>query len=150
MNIKKFMTNNKMKITKNQLKELIAEEIKFINEGFTDLSVNGSDTAWDCMYLIKKTICKILARELKQKGNNFNTEGFVNVAMILEEYFLSTKIFSKSDEEFVKIVKDCQEALGNELKRLYELFAKATVSEKKHYRVFITKYQGLIQSLKKI
>jgi hypothetical protein len=135
-----------MKIKLSELRSLIKQQF---NEGFSDLSVGGSDTAWDCMYLIKQTICKILAKELKQKGNNFNTEGFVNVAMILEEYFKNTKIFSRSDDEFVKIKGDCMEALGNELKRLFDLFAKADKNEKKHYRVFIIKYQRLIESLKK-
>ena len=65
--------------------------IKKLDEGVSDLSVVGSDGASDCWYSVKKEMLKaalpLLKKEMLDKGNEFNTSGAINVAMILVEKF---------------------------------------------------------------
>lgn len=50
-----------------------------------DVSVMGSDSASDAAYNLAKVITKQLRSELKDKGNDHNTPGVVNVAAIIGE-----------------------------------------------------------------
>lgn len=65
--------------------------LKELNEGVMDLSVGGSDSAADAWYVVQKAMMKAavpaLRAELKDKGNEFNTPGPLNVAMIITEKF---------------------------------------------------------------
>ena len=56
-----------------------------VNEGFSGLSVGGSDAASDAAYAVIKAIVTELRRQLKDKGNQYNTDGVMNVAMIIGE-----------------------------------------------------------------
>lgn len=60
-------------------------------EGVSSLSVNGSDKAADAYSRACDAIVKSLRGELKEKGNEFNTDGYINVALILTEYFSKLK-----------------------------------------------------------
>jgi len=59
--------------------------------GFFGLKNYGdSDEAWDFWYLIQKAkgnkpkIKKLIAKELRNHTNQFNTDGFINLALYLE------------------------------------------------------------------
>jgi hypothetical protein len=59
--------------------------------GFFGLKNYGdSDEAWDFWYLIQKAkgnkpkIKKLIAKELRNHTNEFNTDGFINLALYLE------------------------------------------------------------------
>jgi len=58
-----------------------------LTEGFMDLSVVGSDSASNLMYEISSAAAGVLKKGLKAKGNKYNTPGYLNVAMIITEYF---------------------------------------------------------------
>lgn len=62
-----------------------------IKEGVMDLSVSGSDLAAGAWYNVRKKMVSVaiehLTKELNDKGNEFNTHGHLNVAMILIEKF---------------------------------------------------------------
>jgi hypothetical protein len=58
-----------------------------LNEGFMDFSVNGSDSAADLHYEALKAVEKKLRVGLRDKGNEYNTHGTLNVAMILVQRY---------------------------------------------------------------
>lgn len=86
-----------------------------LSEGFTDISVQGSDSASDLEYTVSKAVGKARRRiesetgglapdvaieaelvdeiieqleiGLEDKGNAYNTHGTLNVAMVMDEYY---------------------------------------------------------------
>ena len=58
---------------------------KKVTEGFSGLTVGGSDAASDAAWNVTKAIVTELRRQLKDKGNQYNTDGVMNVAMIIGE-----------------------------------------------------------------
>lgn len=52
--------------------------------GYMDLSIGGSDEASDAFYVLSKQIVSYLKKEEKQITNCYNTDGIINVALILE------------------------------------------------------------------
>jgi hypothetical protein len=60
-------------------------------EGVMHVSVHGSDNAADAWYATRKKMVDAaishLTKELKEKGNEYNTHGPLNVALILGEKF---------------------------------------------------------------
>lgn len=75
-----------------------------LTEGFSGLSVIESDKAADAFYDIKMTVIKKLEKILKDKGNAYNTPGYVNAAMIMNEYL---KVFAENDhgDDFAELSK---------------------------------------------
>ena len=65
-------------------KELLSKHYE-VKEGVMDVSVHGSDAASDAAYNLAKVITKQLRTELKDKGNDHNTPGIVNVAAVIGE-----------------------------------------------------------------
>lgn len=57
--------------------------------GFMDLTVRGSDKASDFYYLLTKEVAKVLEKELKNEANQYNTPGWINVAMIFDESLIN-------------------------------------------------------------
>lgn len=53
--------------------------------GFMDLSVGGSDNAADSASNAVEAFAKQLETEYQEPGNAYNTPGFINVAMIINE-----------------------------------------------------------------
>ena len=50
-----------------------------------DLRVGDSDVAMECLGDCQDVIIRILNRELKNKENEFNTDGIINVALVLDQ-----------------------------------------------------------------
>ena len=72
--------------TMQKYKEIINEpsKKKLVKEGFMGLSSWAeSDEAADVAYDVAITTAKILTKALKQKANEYNTPGYVNVALVL-------------------------------------------------------------------
>ena len=72
--------------TMQKYKEIINEpsKKKLVKEGFMGLSSWAeSDEAADVAYEVAITTAKILTKALKQKANEYNTPGYVNVALVL-------------------------------------------------------------------
>lgn len=88
------------------LKELDEIRIQKLSEGFMELTVNGSDTASDLQADVYEAIAKVLKDALKNKGNQYNTPGYLNVAMILIEDFTNFKAV-----EFKAVAKEAYEML---------------------------------------
>lgn len=90
--------------------------IKELNEGFSGLSVIGSDGASDLFYEVKKAAVKaivpVLKAGLKDKGNTWNTPGALNVAMILTEKFKDWGVEGFS--ELSKIAEKCLSILEDD------------------------------------
>lgn len=66
------------------LRDLLRQEI---TEGVMHLSVVGSDSASDLFHDVMEGVVKSLRNGLKNKGNKYNSDGYLNVAMIITEYF---------------------------------------------------------------
>ena len=63
----------------------VLKELNTLAEGFSGLTVGGSDSASDVAYNVTAAIVKVLRQALKDKGNQYNTDGLMNVAMIIGE-----------------------------------------------------------------
>jgi hypothetical protein len=62
--------------------------------GFMDFSIQGSDAASDFAYDAAEAVVAVCKRELKNKGNKYNTPGFINVALLIEGMIvLSPEVF---------------------------------------------------------
>jgi len=67
--------------------------------GYMDLSISGSDMAADAAYSLIEAMVTSLKISLKDPGNNYNTSGAVNVAMIFDEMIIPSEYFAKSYNE---------------------------------------------------
>lgn len=81
-----------------------------LDEGFSSYTVNGSDTAADAFSNMCDAIAKSLNATLKEKSSKFNTPGYVNVAMIVKEYLMPSKL-GVDHSEIRKVVKAAQALL---------------------------------------
>ena len=61
--------------------------------GYMDLSIGGSDNASDASYCLSKVIVKELKKEEKRQDNGYNTDGVINVALILENLSRAEEVF---------------------------------------------------------
>lgn len=71
--------------------------------------VNDSDRASDLAYTVFKAMAKELRKGLNDSGNEYNTNGVVNVALFIEQY-MDPKDFHYEDE-VISLVKDTKTAL---------------------------------------
>lgn len=116
------------------LRELHNLQLAPVSEGVMDVSVMGSDSASDAAYNLAKVITKQLRSELRDKGNDYNTPGVVNVAAIIGEMLQE---FNGS-EELQALAREVQKKLTEKehgwektpgyaqtLRRLEKFIAKA-------------------------
>lgn len=66
--------------------------------GYMDLTVIGSDLAADLNHEVNSAIARVLRRGLKEKGNDWNTSGSVNVGMWFNEVACKNKALFAHDE----------------------------------------------------
>ncbi len=52
--------------------------------GFMDLTIGGSDNASDFTSEVVETVRKKCIKELKNEANEYNTPGYINVALLLK------------------------------------------------------------------
>lgn len=95
------------------LKELLTPvKEEEIAEGFTDYKVMASDNAADALGVLSIEIAKCLKKLAREKANEYNTSGPINVAMIVIEYLSK---FSDVNHELTTVVKDIIPMLQKEL-----------------------------------
>lgn len=84
--------------------------------GFMDYTISGSDQAADMRHRINIGLAKMLKKELKVKGNEYNTDGFENVAMYFSENICDRAIMSNytCSKELREVAVAC--ALGIAMK----------------------------------
>lgn len=63
--------------------------------GFMSYTVKGSDFASDASFVMANAIAKSLQKELLNKGNEYNTPGYINVCMIAVEQLAPGNIYSE-------------------------------------------------------
>jgi coenzyme F420-reducing hydrogenase alpha subunit len=100
-------------------KQIHAEvkETEQINEGIMSYTVNGSDTAADLYGKCIDALVPVLRKGLKEKGNEYNTTGYENVAMVLLEKFKQDIKYSKLAPLAREVGKKClDEAAAMEAK----------------------------------
>lgn len=111
-----------------------------------DLSVYGSDQAAGLMMTVVDNIMKSLEKGLKEPGNEFNTDGYLNVAMILDEFFLNKKIIStlEDNDKYPTLLKKLIKNLKEQIKLSSNADWDTEIN--KHYH--INKYKKLLKKLR--
>lgn len=77
--------------------------------GFMGLSVIGSDMAADSASKVVDAVAKQLAIEFKEEGNEYNTPGPLNVAMIIVE--MCDHTMYHTNDNMQALAKECYEWL---------------------------------------
>ena len=127
--------------TMQKYKEIINEPSKkqLLKEGFMGLSSWAeSDEAADVAYEVAITTAKILTKALKQKANEYNTPGYVNVALVLVS--LATSSVFRQDE-IQRVAKITLEMLKTNQRRW------AASDVKQQYQSLILKLEKAVQVL---
>jgi hypothetical protein len=110
---------------------------------------NSSDMASDLAYVMQNAMAETLRKGLKEKGNQYNTDGVVNVAMIfrdliiphLEEYCGNDKL-----QEVAKITHDkLAEQIGNDEPDDWGTSKEDKANRKMH----IDAYKKMLRALEK-
>lgn len=79
--------------------------------GYSDLSIDGSDMASDARYAVCEAIFKALKKELKNDANEFNTPGYCNIAMMVDEHLLPGKFYESGHEGLLDVVAQARDRL---------------------------------------
>lgn len=72
--------------------------------GFMDYSIVGSDNASGFAFEVANAVAHLCEKEIKKKGNRYNTPGFINVALLIEELTHSPEVFA-INEKMVEVAK---------------------------------------------
>lgn len=94
--------------------------------GFMDYSIVGSDAASGFAYTVGNEIAAMFEKELKEKGDKFNTPGFVNVSLLFEA------MIATSPEVFIgheKMLKAAKKTLAKMDRFCSQLTARKTLIE---------------------
>jgi hypothetical protein len=78
--------------------------------GFMGLgNYRQSDNASDFVYLLEKELAKILALQLEKESNQWNTPGYINVALAIEGMFKPPEFkYTKEDENALyDVIVEC-------------------------------------------
>lgn len=110
--------------------------------GYMDISICGSDRASDLNETIKRcsggkfVAIAILQKELKEVYNCYNTQGCVNVALVLTEG-AGKKLFADyKDERYEQLVSSTLEAMGHLRKFSFMAEWDTEENKKKHLDVY--------------
>ena len=115
--------------------------------GYSGLSSWGdSDNAAAAMLDASEALAKSLTKSLKEKGNEFNTEGVVDVALFFESFVVPTGDNYTSSEKMV--------ALANKLvKKLEKLIKQSKKADcwdgAENKRMHIHAYQRMLKNVSK-
>lgn len=110
--------------------------------GMTDFSIGGSDAASGYAGgVLSKHIAKSLRKELKRKDNEYNTQGYENVALVLDLLF--TELSFCTSPELVTVAKKCIKMA----ERDHKTFSKANG---KYDSTFTRQYSKVFIRLKKV
>lgn len=98
----------------DECKDKRLKKKKPLAEGVMDINdIDGSDSAadlWsDAHGASLAALVKVLKRGMRDRGNSYNTPGFINVALIIAEKLSVEDI--DNNHELEKLVSDCYEEL---------------------------------------
>jgi len=116
----------------------ILKELDLLSEGFSAYTVGGSDTAADLFADACDKMAGILQAALKDKGNEYNTPGYINVGMIFDEFLMP---FSGRSDRLSQVAKMTLHLLQDEAQ-----WAKKHKSDNVEQNAIVNK---LITKLKK-
>lgn len=74
---------------------------------------NDSDSSSDFVYVVTNKIGELCEKELKDKGNPYNTSGDVNVALFAEAFLMTVKLDDESSLH--KAMVSCRDSLQKRL-----------------------------------
>lgn len=108
--------------------------------GYFDISIDGSDTAFDLAANVKeakdkKTAIELLAEELKSDNGPYNTPGCVNVALIL------------TDGDFAEDFKPIADQTLADMRSLVATAEKEEWDTDENKEYHLTTYNALIEEL---
>lgn len=107
----------------------------------------GSDLASDAAVNMAYAAIKSLENSLKEEGNRFNTGGLENVAMIIDEVILPSKMLtSLCSPRLEKLV----ETILPQLKELIDRVKKSEWDDRDRKKYHLTKYKRLFKRLSSI
>ncbi len=73
--------------------------------GMMDFSIGGSDNASDYAYTLGNLIAKDMKKHLKNEDNEYNTQGYEDVALVLSALF--EEYAFRHNENLIAIAKKC-------------------------------------------
>jgi NADH:ubiquinone oxidoreductase subunit B-like Fe-S oxidoreductase len=115
--------------------------------GYMDLSVMGSDVASDAAVNMAYAAIKSLEHSLKEKGNEYNTGGLENVAMIIDEVILPSKMLtSLCSPRLEKLV----DKILPQLEKLINRTQKSEWYDQDNKKYHLTKYKRLFKRLSSV
>lgn len=110
--------------------------------GYMGLScVCDSDAASDLAYNVFKSMTDTLRKGLKERGNEFNTNGPVNVALFIEEY-LNAEDFSFNDD-MISLVRETRTKLKDHIEKSKNAEWDCERNKKDH----LTAYNRMLKNL---
>ena len=111
-------------------------------------SIGESDMAWDLAYGILQTIAKELRKGLKEKSNEYNTSGAVNVALFNESVLFPAKRFDiQCSDELISVLTDARRELHAELVECEAVPAEQWRNGKKGKSMHTNAYKRLLKKL---
>jgi hypothetical protein len=79
--------------------------------GICGWTINGSDDAADVVYNFEDHIIEFFRNQLEDPGNEYNTSGVENVAMIFDEIIIPSPYWQEYGDELKKFAKEVLELL---------------------------------------
>lgn len=114
--------------------------------GYFELSVNGSDFAADAAASLVDNMVKALKKSLQEEGNEYNTSGPVNVAMIFDEIIIPSTFFKDHNyDKLQEIAVITREKLQEEYIKVSGIKTNDIANKKYH----CNKYKSLLNRLDK-
>ncbi len=81
--------------------------------GFMNISIAGSDEASDFCSLVSEKIRKECKKELKNKANDYNTPGYINIALLLKSLISEENEFYFTYGEWSEIWQSLEDKFKN-------------------------------------
>mgnify|MGYP001619546156 CR=1 FL=1 len=104
--------------------------------GISDWSLCGSDNAADAVFNLESVIAKCLEEEMTQEGNEYNTNGIENVAMIFDECIISSFYWRNYGERLKKLAQKVIRGLQEQEFLVLEKYQKEKNNEIEDYLKF--------------
>jgi hypothetical protein len=105
-----------------------------------------SDSASDLASEALEKFLKVLKKGIKDKGNEFNTNGITNCALIIEAFFSRNKKIYLNDD-FIEFILKLKEMLE---KQIEEFKKDDTWSDEDNKKFHIKEHKRMLNSLNKI
>jgi len=109
--------------------------------------VNDSDGAADLAIDITDAMVKVLRRGLKEKGNDFNPDGCVNVALFFRDFILPcTAVHYRTDDGLKKLAEETIELLNTNIENA-SVKNKGEWDSESNRKYHLTEYRKMKRNL---